>query len=607
MMDLHEASLSEEFARTEESNATENVSLPETTAEESKLVENKMSREEIVARVRDLVDQPVESVKDEIDLLKQNYYKLRKNEVEEARRKFEEETGNVSGFVPDSDGYEETLKGLLNIFKEKKAKLLEQQERVKEENLLRKKSILEEIKKMTEDSDNINKYYNDFQQLQQTFKEITNIPASTVNDLWKNYQLYVERFYDLLKINKELRDYDFKKNLDLKLAICESAEALAGNEDVVAAFKSLQNLHDEWRTIGPVAKELREDLWNRFKAASTVVNKAHQQHFEALKADEQQNEEAKLAICAEIEAIDMAALKSFNAWDEKTKEIISLQERWKGIGFASRKVNNTLFERFRKTCDEFFKQKAEYFKRVKDEMALNLEKKKSLCERAEALKDSTDWKNTTDQMVAIQKEWKTIGPVSKKYSDAVWTRFIAACDYFFEQKNKQTASQRQIEQENLLLKKSVIEKLELLDEAMAPAEAIALVRTLMAEWNQIGHVPFKEKDKIYKNYQAALDKHFKRLNMSETRNRLNSFTSTVQQMASSDQAQNKLYREREKLMRTYEHIKAELQTYENNMGFLNISSKSGGGMLKEMERKIQKLKDEMQLITQKIELIDENL
>lgn len=607
MMDLHEASLSEEFARTEESNATENVSLPETTAEESKLVENKMSREEIVARVRDLVDQPVESVKDEIDLLKQNYYKLRKNEVEEARRKFEEETGNVSGFVPDSDGYEETLKGLLNIFKEKKAKLLEQQERVKEENLLRKKSILEEIKKMTEDSDNINKYYNDFQQLQQTFKEITNIPASTVNDLWKNYQLYVERFYDLLKINKELRDYDFKKNLDLKLAICESAEALAGNEDVVAAFKSLQNLHDEWRTIGPVAKELREDLWNRFKAASTVVNKAHQQHFEALKADEQQNEEAKLAICAEIEAIDMAALKSFNAWDEKTKEIISLQERWKGIGFASRKVNNTLFERFRKTCDEFFKQKAEYFKRVKDEMALNLEKKKSLCERAEALKDSTDWKNTTDQMVAIQKEWKTIGPVSKKYSDAVWTRFIAACDYFFEQKNKQTASQRQIEQENLLLKKSVIEKLELLDEAMAPAEAIALVRTLMAEWNQIGHVPFKEKDKIYKNYQAALDKHFKRLNMSETRNRLNSFTSTIQQMASSDQAQNKLYREREKLMRTYEHIKAELQTYENNMGFLNISSKSGGGMLKEMERKIQKLKDEMQLITQKIELIDENL
>lgn len=582
------------------------VSLPE-TAKENKLVENKLSREEIVARVKELVDQPVESVKDEIDSLKQNYYKLRKNEVEEARRKFEEETGDTSGFTPEPDECEETLKGLLNVFKEKKAKLLEQQEKVKEENLLRKKSILEEIKKITEDSDNINKHYNDFQQLQQAFKEITDVPASAVNELWKNYQLYVEHFYDLLKINKELRDYDFKKNLDLKLAICESAEALAKNDDVVAAFKSLQTLHDEWRAIGPVAKELREDLWNRFKAASTVINKAHQQHFEILKADEQKNEAAKIAICEEIEAIDMTALKSFSAWDEKTKDIIALQERWKGIGFASRKVNNALFERFRKTCDEFFKQKAEYFKRVKDEMSLNLEKKKALCEKAEALKDSTDWKNTTDQMIAIQKEWKTIGPVAKKYSDAVWTRFIAACDYFFEQKNKQTASVRQVEQENLLLKKAVIEKLNALDEAMAPSEAVALVKTLMAEWNQIGHVPFKEKDKIYKSYQAALDKHFKRLNMNETKNRLNSFTSAVQQMASSDQAQNKLYRERERLMRSYEHVKAELQTYENNMGFLNISSKSGGGMLKEMERKMQKLKDEMQLIAQKIELIDENL
>lgn len=606
MMDLHEAPLLEKSAQAEENITTENVSLPE-TAKENKLVENKLSREEIVARVKELVDQPVESVKDEIDSLKQNYYKLRKNEVEEARRKFEEETGDTSGFTPEPDECEETLKGLLNVFKEKKAKLLEQQEKVKEENLLRKKSILEEIKKITEDSDNINKHYNDFQQLQQAFKEITDVPASAVNELWKNYQLYVEHFYDLLKINKELRDYDFKKNLDLKLTICESAEALAKNDDVVAAFKSLQTLHDEWRAIGPVAKELREDLWNRFKAASTVINKAHQQHFEILKADEQKNEAAKIAICEEIEAIDMTALKSFSAWDEKTKDIIALQERWKGIGFASRKVNNALFERFRKTCDEFFKQKAEYFKRVKDEMSLNLEKKKALCEKAEALKDSTDWKNTTDQMIAIQKEWKTIGPVAKKYSDAVWTRFIAACDYFFEQKNKQTASVRQVEQENLLLKKAVIEKLNALDEAMAPSEAVALVKTLMAEWNQIGHVPFKEKDKIYKSYQAALDKHFKRLNMNEIKNRLNSFTSAVQQMASSDQAQNKLYRERERLMRSYEHVKAELQTYENNMGFLNISSKSGGGMLKEMERKMQKLKDEMQLIAQKIELIDENL
>ena len=604
MMDLHEAPLLEKSAQAEENITTENVSLPE-TAKENKLVENKLSREEIVARVKELVDQPVESVKDEIDSLKQNYYKLRKNEVEEARRKFEEETGDTSGFTPEPDECEETLKGLLNVFKEKKAKLLEQQEKVKEENLLRKKSILEEIKKITEDSDNINKHYNDFQQLQQAFKEITDVPASAVNELWKNYQLYVEHFYDLLKINKELRDYDFKKNLDLKLAICESAEALAKNDDVVAAFKSLQTLHDEWRAIGPVAKELREDLWNRFKAASTVINKAHQQHFEILKADEQKNEAAKIAICEEIEAIDMTALKSFSAWDEKTKDIIALQERWKGIGFASRKVNNALFERFRKTCDEFFKQKAEYFKRVKDEMSLNLEKKKALCEKAEALKDSTDWKATADILVALQKEWKTIGPVAKKHSDAIWKRFVTACDYFFAQKNEQLASTRQVEQENLENKRGIIDKLKEIDESMDSTEAVKIVRDLMALWNSIGHVPFKEKDKIYKEYQSLLDTLFSRLNMNENRNRLSNFSATVQQMA--DTNHDKLYRERERLLRMYEQKKGELKTYENNIGFLNISSKKSGGLLKEMERKMQKIREDMQLIEQKVQLIDKNL
>ena len=443
--------------------------------------------------------------------------------------------------------------------------------------------------------------------MQQSFKEITNIPASAVNDLWKSYQLYVERFYDLLKINKELRDYDFKKNLDQKIALCEAAEALSENEDIIGAFKSLQALHEEWKGIGPVAKELRDELWNRFKAASSVINKRHQQHFESLKEGEQKNEEAKTALCVEIESINTDDLKSFNAWDEKTKEIIALQEQWKTIGFASRKVNNQLFERFRKSCDEFFRKKAEYFKAVKDEMARNLEKKKALCEKAEALKESTEWKSTTDTLIAIQKEWKTIGPVAKKYSDAVWKRFISACDYFFEQKAKQTSSQRQVELENLNQKKEIIAKLNAIDENMETAEATARVRELMAEWNKIGFVPFKEKDKIYKEYQSVLDKHFTRLNMQENRNRLMSYTSTVQQLASSDQAQNKLYREREKLVHNYERLKAELHTYENNMGFLNISSKSGNSMLKEMERKMQQLKDQMQLIIQKIELIDENL
>lgn len=597
--------------------ATENLEpeVPVTAPEQSVAGETsdvkpevKLTRQEIVDQIKSLVQRPVDEVKDEIDSLKQSYYKLRKAEIEAARKQFEENKDvEDEVFTPEADELEEILKSLLNTFKEKKAAFAEEQERIKEVNLVRKKEILDEIKALTEDSDNINKRYNDFQQLQQSFKEITNIPASAVNDLWKSYQLYVERFYDLLKINKELRDYDFKKNLDQKIALCEAAEALSENEDIIGAFKSLQALHEEWKGIGPVAKELRDELWNRFKAASSVINKRHQQHFESLKEGEQKNEEAKTALCVEIESINTDDLKSFNAWDEKTKEIIALQEQWKTIGFASRKVNNQLFERFRKSCDEFFRKKAEYFKAVKDEMARNLEKKKALCEKAEALKESTEWKSTTDTLIAIQKEWKTIGPVAKKYSDAVWKRFISACDYFFEQKAKQTSSQRQVELENLNQKKEIIAKLNAIDENMETAEATARVRELMAEWNKIGFVPFKEKDKIYKEYQSVLDKHFTRLNMQENKNRLMSYTSTVQQLASSDQAQNKLYREREKLMHNYERLKAELQTYENNMGFLNISSKSGNSMLKEMERKMQQLKDQMQLIIQKIELIDENL
>ena len=597
--------------------ATENLEpeVPVTAPEQSVAGETsdvkpevKLTRQEIVDQIKSLVQRPVDEVKDEIDSLKQSYYKLRKAEIEAARKQFEENKDvEDEVFTPEADELEEILKSLLNTFKEKKAAFAEEQERIKEVNLVRKKEILDEIKALTEDSDNINKRYNDFQQLQQSFKEITNIPASAVNDLWKSYQLYVERFYDLLKINKELRDYDFKKNLDQKIALCEAAEALSENEDTIGAFKSLQALHEEWKGIGPVAKELRDELWNRFKAASSVINKRHQQHFESLKEGEQKNEEAKTALCVEIESINTDDLKSFNAWDEKTKEIIALQEQWKTIGFASRKVNNQLFERFRKSCDEFFRKKAEYFKAVKDEMARNLEKKKALCEKAEALKESTEWKSTTDTLIAIQKEWKTIGPVAKKYSDAVWKRFISACDYFFEQKAKQTSSQRQVELENLNQKKEIIAKLNAIDENMETAEATARVRELMAEWNKIGFVPFKEKDKIYKEYQSVLDKHFTRLNMQENRNRLMSYTSTVQQLASSDQAQNKLYREREKLVHNYERLKAELHTYENNMGFLNISSKSGNSMLKEMERKMQQLKDQMQLIIQKIELIDENL
>lgn len=534
------------------------------------------SREQIIERIKALLEMPVEEVKDEIDALKQLYYKQRKNEIEEAHRKYDEKTDGEKGeFQIPFDSLEDTLKGLLNVFKEKKAAYIEAIEKEKEENLARKHAILDEIKGYLQDPDNIGKYYNDFKERQQAFKEIVNVPASAVSELWKNFQTYSENFYDLLKIHKELRDYDFKKNLEQKISLCEQAEALAENTDILDAFKTLQSLHEEWRGIGPVAKEMREEIWNRFKEASTVINKRHQQYFETIKATEQANEQSKIALCEEIEAIDLSSLQSFSAWDEMTKKVLDMQERWKAVGFASRKVNAQLFERFRKSCDLFFSRKADYYKSVKDTMSVNLEKKRALCEQAEALKESTDWRAVSDKLTQLQKEWRTIGAVPRKYSDTVWKRFTEACDYFFERKKQEFASKRSEEQNNLSAKQAVIEKLNAIDETLDKNEGLVQVRALMAEWAAIGHVPFKEKDKLRKQYQTALDSHFKRWNMKETRNRLDAFSNTVEELASSDQAQNKLYRERERLMRAYEGLKNNLQTYQNNMGFLNVSSKSG--------------------------------
>ena len=566
------------------------------------------SREQIIERIKALLEMPVEEVKDEIDALKQLYYKQRKNEIEEAHRKYDEKTDGEKGeFQIPFDSLEDTLKGLLNVFKEKKAAYIEAIEKEKEENLARKHAILDEIKGYLQDPDNIGKYYNDFKERQQAFKEIVNVPASAVSELWKNFQTYSENFYDLLKIHKELRDYDFKKNLEQKISLCEQAEALAENTDILDAFKTLQSLHEEWRGIGPVAKEMREEIWNRFKEASTVINKRHQQYFETIKATEQANEQSKIALCEEIEAIDLSSLQSFSAWDEMTNKVLDMQERWKAVGFASRKVNAQLFERFRKSCDLFFSRKADYYKSVKDTMSVNLEKKRALCEQAEALKESTDWRAVSDKLTQLQKEWRTIGAVPRKYSDTVWKRFTEACDYFFERKKQEFASKRSEEQDNLSAKQAVIEKLNAIDETLDKNEGLVQVRALMAEWAAIGHVPFKEKDKLRKQYQTALDSHFKRWNMKETRNRLDAFSNTVEELASSDQAQNKLYRERERLMRAYEGLKNNLQTYQNNMGFLNVSSKSGNKMIEDLERKIEKLKDDMQLIAQKIGLIDEKL
>ena len=469
----------------------------------------------------------------------------------------------------------------------------------------KKLDIIGKLKELVESNEDANKSYNEFKQLQQQWNEIKLVPAAKVNELWKNYQLYVEKFYELLKLNNEFREYDFKKNQEIKIRLCEAAEKLADEPDVISAFHQLQKLHQEFRDTGPVAKDLREGIWNRFKAASTIVNRRHQLHFEQLKETEQHNLDQKTVICEIVEATEYDQLKTFNDWENKTKEIIALQAKWKTIGFAPQKMNVKIFERFRAACDDFFKRKGEFFKSMKESFSENLEKKRALCEKAEALKDSTDWKATADILTKLQKEWKTIGPVSKKYSDSIWKRFIGACDYFFEQKGKATSSQRSVEMENLAQKKEIIRQLSEIDIETATEETGRQIRDMIKQWNNIGHVPFREKDRIYKEFHAIVDELFDKLNLSASQKKLNHFKSNMKDFAGKES--NNLYREREKLVRTYENMKGEIQTYENNLGFLTSASKKGNSLVNEMNRKVEKLKADLELILEKIHVIDESI
>ena len=563
-----------------------------------------LTKEELVDALAGLLEKPLDDIKDEVAAIKHAFYSIRKTELEAEKAAFVERGNEESAFAPMYNESENRLKELLAKYKELRAAQLEAQEAAMQENLNKKRAIIEELGKIVDDPDNINKQYQRFQQLQQDFKTIGAVPPADDKALWKEFQAATEKFYDLWKINKELRDYDFKKNLEIKQGLCEDAEALAEEKDVIAAFKKLQLLHDKWRETGPVVKELREDIWKRFKEASTVVNKKHQAYFEERKGKEKENEVAKTAICEEAEAIDINSLATYASWDEATKKIIDLQARWKTLGFASKKVNNELFARFRKPCDLFFAEKAAFFKRMKEESAANLAKKHELCEKAEALKDSMDWKKTAAALTALQKEWKTIGPVSKKSGDAVWKRFIAACDYFFENKNKNISDARQAEHENLKAKKEIIEKLKNIDDSLSKEEIKNQLKELSATYQQIGHVPYKEKDKVYEAYKTALNEAYDRFDLNESKMRIADFASDINEISSD---KNKLYREREKLVRMYEQKKNEIKTYENNLGFFNVTSKSGGNVLKEMEKRIEKGKEELLALEKKIEMIDENL
>ena len=559
------------------------------------------SKEEVLARLKELASSEETPDKEEVDHLKTVFYKMHVAERDEKQRQYLEAGGDPEKYqvLPDDD--EKEFKVAMGVIREKRAALFMQQEAEKQENLKRKQEIIEKIKAMATSPDEANKSFQEFKALQQEWKEIKAVPAEKANELWRNYQLYVEQFYDLLNLNREAREYDFKKNLEIKTKLCEAAEKLADESDVISAFHQLQELHQQYREAGPVAKELREEIWTRFKAASTVINKKHQQHFEGLREKEEENLRRKTELCEKVETIAKEENKSASDWEKRTKEIIEIQTEWKTIGFAPQKMNVKIFERFRAACDDFFSRKAEFFKQMKERMAENAKKKKALVEKAQALADSTEWKSTSDKLIALQKEWKTIGTAPKKVGDQLWNDFLSACNRFFEARNAANAGVRNEEHANLSKKREIIEKLKAVAEEKAE-DLQEKVQQLVEEYSTIGHVPFKDKDKLYKEYHEIVDKLFSDLHISNAKRRLDNFKSNLKNVAK--RGEEALDNERARLMRRYEQLKQEVQTYENNLGFLNASSKKGNSLIDEMNRKVQKLKDEAKLVREKIKAID---
>ncbi|MDE6791837.1 MAG: DUF349 domain-containing protein, partial [Muribaculaceae bacterium] len=535
----------------------------------------------------------------EVALIKQVFYTIHNREITSQMEAFIAEGNLPEDFSSTPDECEAEMKNLLSEFREKRNAFLEQKEEERRANLEQKRTIIADLKTIAEDIDNINLHYSRFQQLQQDFKNVGEVPAGYDNDIWKEYQTAVEQFYDRLKMNKELRDLDFKKNLELKTILVEKARELSELADPVEAFRRLQVLHDQFREIGPVAREMREEIWNNFKEASTVVNKRHQDFFQARKAAEQENEDAKIALCEKAEAIDFSSFKTFSEWDNATKEFLALQQEWKGLGFASRKVNNQLFTRFRKTCDEFFTAKAEYFRQSKEELKDNFAKKEALCEKAEALKEKFAEKGALDKMQELQKEWRTIGVVKRKQADEVWKRFCAAVDEFYDARKKLFSGRRDEEAENLKAKREVIEKLKAISEESERKDVIDTIRQLQADWQKIGHVPFRQKDAVTADYRRELDRLFSAFDLRDSRQRMRRFEGEVKKMEGDESR-----RERDRLVRAIESRQAELKTIENNLGFFNVKSSAGNSMLKEFERKMQKIKDDIAQIKEKIALLD---
>ena len=591
-----------EFSHEQPVEETTASALDEMKGESDNTDSRPVNRQEIIERLKAIADSDdVLNCKAETESLKVQFYRLRTAEIEAEHKEFVARGGEESLFVPTADELEEPFKEAMSQIKAKRNAWIAAQEQEMKANLEKKEALLAKLQSLVEKASQGTPEVNDFKAVQAEWKEIRNIPQESVTNLWKQYQLLVEQFYDVLKINHEFREYDFKKNLEIKTRLCEAAEALIKEEDVISAFRQLQQLHNEFRETGPVSPELREETWTRFKEASTAVNRRHQEHFEAKKEQEKENLDKKSAICEQIESMNQNPPASYQAWNSATEQVLELQAQWKEIGFAPQKMNLKIFERFRAACDEFFKLKSDFFKEAKNALASNLERKKSLCEQAEALMDSEEWKETADKLTKIQKDWKEIGPVPQKQSEALWKRFVTACDTFFERRKAATSSQRTVEQENLKQKREVIEALKAIDTNLSATEQNKQVSALTAKWNAIGFVPFKEKDKVYKEYKSVLNAIYEKLHIEANERKLNSFRNNI------GKGGNSLQRERDHLIRQYEALKNEISTYENNIGFLSVSNKKGASLVDVMRQKVDKLKQDAQVILQKIHLVEEEM
>jgi len=560
-----------------------------------------MTKEELRDAIKEILEADNMEAHREVTAIKQAFFNIKTREANEQLQKFIDEGNNPADFSAEPDVVEAEFKQLYTDFKERRAAYLEADEARRAENLEKKKEIITRMEEIAGDIDNVNTKYAVFQQLLADFKEIKDVPASAETDIWKQFQGVVEHFYDNLKINKELRDFDFKRNLEAKRALIEEAKALENMNDPIASFRALQGLHDQWRALGPVAKEIREEIWNEFKEASTVINKRHQEYFEQRKAQEQANEEAKTKLCEEIESISYEGLNSFAEWNALTDRIIDLQKQWKGYGFASRKANTALYARFRKACDDFFAAKTEYFNRAKEELNENLAKKTALCEKAEALKDSPDNKKATDEIVKLQAEWKKIGSVPRKFSDALWQRFTTACNFLFDERKRQNKERHAVENENLEKKRAIIAQLAELPKDGERAEVMPKIKALQAEWQTIGFVPFKLKDKVFAEYREICDALYDAYNKRESRQRMSNFRERVSELKNSGTG---VSRERDRLFRICESRRNELKTIENNMGFFSIKSSAGNSMVRDMENKIKRIKEDIKELEQKIAMLD---